>query len=58
MEDVDVIIRNQIALINLVSALSEKLTGQTPEIRIELPNGYMVVTPVAGNVTWSEGISQ
>ena len=48
------VIKNQVALFNLLGALAEKLTGQTPSVFVEQEDGSLVkVTPTMPFVTWA-----
>jgi len=47
------LIKNQIALFNLLCSLIEKLTGQTPNVFMEQEDGSLVkMTPTTSFVTW------
>ena len=49
------VIQNQIAIFNLLSAIAEKLTGQTPNIDIKQEdNATIKITPDTSSVTWTE----
>ena len=49
------LIKNQIALFNLLGALAEKLTGQTPSVFVEQEDGSLVkITPTTSFVTWAQ----
>lgn len=53
------ILQNQIALFNLVCALSEKLTGQVPSVKIQQEDGSAsIVCPAVSAVTWYQADSQ
>lgn len=54
-----VIIRNQIALFNLLGAMAEKITGQIPSASIESEDGSIIrVTPSTVSILWYQGDSQ
>ena len=54
--DTKTVIDNQIALMNLVSALAQKLTGKAPIIHITLDDGSVVKgIPDNDSIVWGEG---
>ena len=57
MNDIDVerILRNQVAIINLVGALAEKLTGKKPIISIEQRDGSLLrIEPTTLFIAWNQ----
>jgi hypothetical protein len=58
-DNIDKLFENQIAIVNLISALAEKLIGQKPIISMHLEDGSIVsIKPTTYDVTWYQGDSQ
>lgn len=52
LEGIDTIIENQASIINLVSALAKKLTGETPHLTILRKSELVETMPTTALIKW------